>query len=147
MTVYADDASIAATAGPRTSRWSHLFAGTRAELHDFAGALGLRREWFQDAPATWHYDLTEGKRARAIQLGAEAVTWREGADIIRERSARLGAAQHQSLREQITARLEAAGIGPDDPGLRQWARHNAGLGIGPATRSRLREAGREAETG
>jgi hypothetical protein len=147
MTVYVDDASIAATAGPHTSRWSHLFADTRSELHDFADALGLRREWFQDAPATWHYDLSEGKRARAIQLGAEAVTWREGADIIRERRARLAAVKHQSLREQITARLEAAGIGPDDPGLRQWARHNAGLGIGPATRSRLREAGREAEAG
>ncbi len=116
MTVYVDDASIAATADPRTSRWSHLFADTRAELHEFADALGLRREWFQDAPATWHYDLTEGKRGRAIQLGAKAVTWREGADIIREHTARLEAAQHQSLREQITARLEAAGIGPDDPG-------------------------------
>lgn len=147
MTVYVDDANIAATPAPRTSRWSHLSADTRAELHEFAGALGLRREWFQDAPATWHYDLSEGKRARAIQLGAEAVTWCEGADIIRERRARPGAAKHQSVREQITARPEAAGIGPYDPGLRQWARHNAGLGIGPATRSRLREAGREAEAG
>jgi hypothetical protein len=147
MTVYVDDASIAATVGRHTSRWSHLLADTHGELYDFADALGLRREWFQDAATTWHYDLTEGKRARAIQLGAEAVTWREGAEIIREHAARLEAAKHQSLREQITARLEAAGIGPDDPGLHQWAKHNAGLGIRPATRSRLREAGREAEAG
>ena len=74
MTVYIDDASIVSTAGPHTSRWSHLLADTRGELHDFADALGLRREWFQDAATTWHYDLTEGKRGRAIQLGAEAVT-------------------------------------------------------------------------
>ena len=141
MTVYVDDASIAATVGPHTSRWSHLFADTRGELHDFADALGLRREWFQDAATTWHYDLTEGKRARAIQLGAAAVTWREGADIIRERRERLAAAEHQSLRKQITARLEAAGIGPDDPGLHQWATHNAGLGIAPdPAQSRPREA-------
>jgi hypothetical protein len=130
MTVYVDDASIAATAGPRTSRWSHLFAGTRGELHESAEVPGLRREWFQDAPATWHYDLSEGRRARAIQLGAEAVTWREGADIIRERRARLGAAMHQSLREQITARLEAAGVGADDSGLRQWPGTTPGSGSG-----------------
>ncbi len=146
MTVYVDDSAIPATVGAHSSRWCHLFADTRAELHDFADVLGLRRDWFQDAPTTWHYDVTEGKRMRAIQLGARAVTWREGAEIIRERLARLDEAARRPLREQITARLESAGIGPDDPGLRQWATHNAGLGMHPeqAEENRVREADKEA---
>ena len=100
MTVYVDDASIAATVGRLTARWSHLIADDQDELHAFALRLGLRREWFQDpltktrgvrpapgsrAAENWHYDVTAGKRLRAIQLGAVAVTWRELVEIIDRR--------------------------------------------------------------
>lgn len=54
-------------------------------LHALAAAIGMRRTWFQAAPpASWpHYDLTEGRRARAIAAGAVEITNREGAQIRR----------------------------------------------------------------
>ncbi len=86
MSVYVDDMLMLATVGRITSRWSHLTADTTQELHEFAARLGMRREWFQPAKlvdnpqhlrfgqprkgSRDHYDLTEGKRALAIKLGA-----------------------------------------------------------------------------
>jgi hypothetical protein len=100
MTVYVDDAMIAATVGRLTSRWSHMIADDQDELHAFAHRLGLRRAWFQDPTRTgkpratpgsraaenWHYDLTVGKRAQAVRLGAVPVTWRDAVAIINRRS-------------------------------------------------------------
>jgi hypothetical protein len=37
------------------------------------------------AAENWHYDVTAGKRLRAIQLGAVPVTWRELAEIVERR--------------------------------------------------------------
>lgn len=100
MTVYVDDAAITATVGKISSRWFHLVADDQDELHAFAARLGLRRSWFQDpltktrglrpapgsrAAENWHYDVTAGKRLRAIQFGATPVTWRELVDIITRR--------------------------------------------------------------
>ncbi|MFE9328833.1 DUF4031 domain-containing protein [Nocardia sp. NPDC052278] len=96
MSVYVDDAAIRATVGRHNSRWSHLFADTREELHEFATRLGLRRAWFQEGPSyakpgspaaeMWHYDVTASKRAQAIRMGAQAVTTRQGLNIIRARA-------------------------------------------------------------
>lgn len=47
----------------------HLIADTVEELHRFAARLGLKREWFQTHGGP-HYDLTAGKRALAVRLGA-----------------------------------------------------------------------------
>jgi hypothetical protein len=47
MTVYVDDARIPARRGRLSSTWSHLFADTEDELHEFEARLGLRRSWFQ----------------------------------------------------------------------------------------------------
>lgn len=49
-------------------RWCHLFAAVedRDELHDFAEALGMRREWFHKD----HYDITPRKREEAVKAGA-----------------------------------------------------------------------------
>lgn len=88
MTVYVDDALIRAKVSRWTSRWSHLFADTKEELHEFARRLGLQRSWFQDKPnGHWHYDVTESKRNLAIRMGAQAVTWRESVEIMRKRDA------------------------------------------------------------
>lgn len=58
----------------------HMFADTIAELHDFAGSIGMRREWFQ--PFSFpHYDVAKGRRAAALRLGAVEVDRREGATI------------------------------------------------------------------
>lgn len=87
MSVYVDDSFIAW----RGQRWCHLQADTVEELHEFAGKLGLKREWFQARPGRPeldHYDVTAAKRIRAIELGAISETWREGAGRTRRLIAR-----------------------------------------------------------
>jgi hypothetical protein len=94
MTVYVDDAAIPTTVGRWSSRWSHLTADTREELHEFAARLGLRRSYFQENNAkpgsfsreAWHYDLTVNKRAQAIRLGAKPVTSKEMRAVIMARA-------------------------------------------------------------
>jgi hypothetical protein len=103
VTVYVDDAAIVATVGRWSSRWSHLTADTRDELHDFAARLGLRRSYFQENDAkpgsfsreAWHYDVTANKRNQAIRLGAEPVTAAQLTEIIHAR-----APLTRALREQ-----------------------------------------------
>ena len=93
VAVYVDDAMIAADVpnGPvvHHSHWSHLWADTEQELHDFAvNRLGLRRSYFQPAEdhhGFAHYDLTEGKRWQALRHGAVAVDWRQTAEVSRDR--------------------------------------------------------------
>lgn len=53
--------------------------GPIEELHAFAVKIGMHREWFQDHPIAPHYDLTPGRRARALLLGAVEVKAREQA--------------------------------------------------------------------
>ena len=88
MAVYVDDWRQWAIVGHVEARWSHLTADTDEELHAFAVALGLRREWFQDHHpdvTRHHYDVTEALRERAVAEGAVAITWREGARLRRIR--------------------------------------------------------------
>lgn len=73
MSVYLDDARL----GFRRMTMSHLMADTLEELHAFADRLGLKREWFQGD----HYDLAESKRAKALKLGAIAVTQRQMVEV------------------------------------------------------------------
>lgn len=55
-------------------QWCHMTADTPDELHAFAARLGLRRSWAQhEGTARLHYDLTPGKRAAAVHLGAVEV--------------------------------------------------------------------------
>lgn len=77
--IYVDTAMIAAKVPNRRvvhdSLWCHLLSDQPdpEELHRFAARLGLRRSYFQHKPgnpAHDHYDLTLGKRAQAIALGA-----------------------------------------------------------------------------
>jgi len=79
MTIYVDDVRIPATVGRYTARWSHLFTDDQDldELHRFAASIGLRRRWFQDKPSGAHYDVTDRLRQRAINAGAQPVSWRD----------------------------------------------------------------------
>lgn len=90
MAVYVDNMLRPARVGRIQSRWSHLVADTSEELHAFAARLGMRPEWVQypNHPRE-HYDLTEPKRAKAIELGAEQITYPHGiAEVIgRKRAA------------------------------------------------------------
>lgn len=88
MAVYVDDAFLSGDWG----RWNgggHMQADTEAELHAFAGRLGMRRAWFQDRPRRpefSHYDLDRDLRDVALANGAIAETIREGS--ARRRAAR-----------------------------------------------------------
>jgi len=48
-------------------------------LHAFAAKIGLRRAWFQADGSCSHYDLTPGRRTRAIAAGAVFVPARDQA--------------------------------------------------------------------
>lgn len=83
MTVYVDDMRLKAKVGRYSGYWSHLFADTHEELEEFARKLKLKPEWIQ-YPGTKneHYDVIDTKRALAIKLGAEKVSWRKTAEIM-----------------------------------------------------------------
>lgn len=107
MTVYVDNFGVPARVGGLNARWSHLTADSREELHAFAEQLGLKRAWFQDpaingkprprpgsrAAENWHYDVTQSKRRRALQLGAQPIEWRDLPTVINARIARDAAAE------------------------------------------------------
>ena len=58
----------------------HMFADTIAELHDMAGKIGMKRQWFQ--PLSFpHYDVAKGRRAAAVALGAVEVDRRQGYEV------------------------------------------------------------------
>ena len=69
--------------GPRGwPYWCHMATdnlsdGGLEELHAYAQALGLRREWFQNHPRHPHYDLPPDKRDLALRMGAQAVSSKE----------------------------------------------------------------------
>ncbi len=92
MTVYVDDMLRAATVrnGDHTVRglWSHLLADTKSELLDFADHLGLSHTWIQkpDSPLE-HFDITAGKRLRAIDLGAVQISSAEVGHLTRAKRA------------------------------------------------------------
>ncbi|HZH44834.1 MAG TPA: DUF4031 domain-containing protein [Lysobacter sp.] len=70
MTVYIDD-----PVWPwRGRRWAHLMADTLEELHAFAARLGIPRRAFQDKRSGAHYDVPEELHARAVELGARAIS-------------------------------------------------------------------------
>lgn len=84
MTVYVDDMLLQATVVRVKSKWSHLFAYPPTpenveELHEFAARVGMKRAWFQGPPRHRlpHYDLTLGKRAIALRLGAIPVSYHD----------------------------------------------------------------------
>lgn len=104
VTVYIDNARIPATVGRLRSRWSHLTADTKDELHAFAERIGLRRDWFQTCvtgrlrcpPETcphWHYDVTESKRVEAVAAGAVEMDIRKWGELIATRRAAARAAE------------------------------------------------------
>lgn len=116
--IYVDDFRVLAKVGRINARWSHLIADTPAELHIFAGSIGLQRSWFQDpmvngkplvtqpdcrAAQNWHYDVTDAKRAQAINRGAIAISSRDMVKIIDERYGKLFPRQAAELEARLAA--------------------------------------------
>jgi hypothetical protein len=87
---YVDAVREYPNAGLRFTRFCHLLADTREELHEMAGALGVPHRYFQDHPWRWHHDLPEPLRDRALELGARELTLHEVGALLRRRKAELG---------------------------------------------------------
>ena len=71
MSVYVDEMNVCV----KSKTWPysqacHLVADSVEELHFFAGRMRLKPAWFQNRPYLPHYDLTTGKRSKAVRLGA-----------------------------------------------------------------------------
>jgi hypothetical protein len=79
------DPAARATARRNGGQWCHMTADTVEELHAMASRIGLKRAWFQDRPGCPHYDLTPGRREKALQNGAIFKPAREQARERRER--------------------------------------------------------------
>ena len=79
MTVYVDNMRRRAQLLGRPANWSHLLADTTEELEAFARRLNLNPSWIQHAGTRReHYDVTDTVRSKAIQLGAEPITYPHG---------------------------------------------------------------------
>jgi hypothetical protein len=77
----------------RGRRWCHLVSDRDLdELHAMADAVGVPRRSFQGD----HYDLHEDARARALALGAVAVTSRELVVRLRAAGLRLSPAARRA---------------------------------------------------
>ena len=58
--------------------WCHMWADTVDELLKFAEDIGLKKQWLQNNSHFPHFDLTPGRRKKAIAKGAVEVnikTW------------------------------------------------------------------------
>ena len=90
MACYVDSVREYPTAGLRHTRFCHLLADTREELHAMADELGAPRRYVQDHPWRGHHDLPEPLRARAVALGAREVTMHEVGALLKARRAEVG---------------------------------------------------------
>ncbi len=88
MAVYVDQLMVwGGDDAPRCFRHKpscHMYADTLGELHVMADRIGLKRSWFQDSRTLKHYDLTPGKRSKAVVLGAVEHTRHEAIEKWRE---------------------------------------------------------------
>jgi hypothetical protein len=82
---YVDSVREYPTAGLRHTRFCHLLADTREELHAMADELGVPRRYFQDHPWRWHHDLPAHLRTEAVTLGAREIDLHEVGALLRAR--------------------------------------------------------------
>jgi hypothetical protein len=75
VTVYVDDMKADYKPAHRPGRkyvMSHMIADSDQELHKMAAKIGVARKWFQGD----HYDITQSKKALAIEAGARLISLR-----------------------------------------------------------------------
>lgn len=82
MTVYVDDARHPY----ERMIMCHMLADTPAELLTMAKAIGVQAKWVQKAGTPYeHFDICQSKRAKALTLGAQAVTRKELGVILKSK--------------------------------------------------------------
>lgn len=92
MSVYVDDrlAAAAVRNGDHVvrGRWSAMFADARPELLAFGERLGLPADWLRHPRSPMErFEVTAGKRLRALDLGAVPITAQEGLRLVRAKRA------------------------------------------------------------
>lgn len=116
MAVYVD----AAVWPWRGTLWCHLLADDLDELHLFARRLSLERRWFQHPPkaSSPHYDLTPGKRAQAVALGAVEIDRRT--TVIKARALRTAwQAQNRPSAPTTGSKRPSAGASGSETGAQE----------------------------
>lgn len=95
MPVYVDDMR----AGYGRMVMCHMVADTEEELHAMADLIGVDRKWYQYPKKSRmpHYDIALTKRALAVQMGAQEISWRDAPAIARRC---LAALQSQCQKEK-----------------------------------------------
>ena len=64
----------------------HMIADTSEELISMADKIGVARKWIQYAgTANEHFDICLSKKAKAIELGAKEINFREYAEFVNKR--------------------------------------------------------------
>jgi hypothetical protein len=88
-------------------RWCHLISDVgEAELLAFARKIGLKPQWIQRNRYGAHFDLTPGRRAAAVAVGAVELDRRRYVEILRaNRGARFGRGGAMTP-EQLIAALQ-----------------------------------------
>lgn len=106
----------------------HMTADTLEELHDMAGRLAMKREWFQIPPKASfpHYDVPTARRALAIEYGAVEVDERAGLYF----AAKLGV-------EWAQAKGDEALLSRYSRTLKRAARHVPPKLLGPKAKNEL----------
>ncbi|WP_218919450.1 DUF4031 domain-containing protein [Spirosoma aerolatum] len=70
----------------RGMKMCHMIADTSEELLSMADQIGVNRKWIQDKGTyNEHFDICSSKKAKAILLGAQAVTMMELGRILVKR--------------------------------------------------------------
>lgn len=82
MAVYVDD--MEASFGRMIM--CHMVADSTEELLAMADRIGVARKWMQHPGTPYeHFDVSKAKRALAVEAGAEEVTQRDVAYLIRKK--------------------------------------------------------------
>lgn len=69
-------------------KMSHMVADSHEELLAMADRIGVQRKWLQyEGTPQEHFDISQSKRALAIEAGAIEIDHRELARMLREKAA------------------------------------------------------------
>lgn len=71
----------------RGMKMCHMIADTFEELVIMASDIGVQQRWIQyQGTANEHFDICQTKKAKAIQLGAKEINFRDYARMVNNRS-------------------------------------------------------------
>lgn len=83
MSIYIDNFN----AGYGRMKMCHMVADTTAELLDMCLKIGVQTKWIQESGTyNEHFDICQSKKAKAIELGAVEIGFRDYAKFVNARA-------------------------------------------------------------